>query len=107
MIIVGIVGHAVTPNVISQLEVITSPLQGKNVCEVSKINQANQSQVTSTNMMDQYFHDNICSSLNATKVILNFSSFGVGSIGFFVVIYGVLKPKTKKDLSKRNNNVLT
>lgn len=109
LIIGAITVHYVTPNVISQLDVITSPLQGNMVCGFSKDIPTYQSkEALSPSMVDVFFHQNICSTLEILDKILVLSSLGAGFVGISLAIFGVLiKPRAKNNSLNRNTRVST
>ncbi len=103
LLLVGaIIGHYITPNVLSQVDVITSPLQGNMICGLSKDIQTPQSQVTTPSTMNLLFHDNICATLSISKTILELSYLGGGFIGVGLAIFGGLTNEKRKNSLKRN-----
>jgi len=82
LIIGAIAVHYITPGVISQVDLLTSPLQGNMVCGLANGMETQQSQVaTPTDAVNLFFHNNICSALKTLETIFGLSSLGAGFVG--------------------------
>jgi hypothetical protein len=91
----AIIGNRITPNLMSQVDKIVMPLQGNVSCGMNNDIQISPSQITALSPVNQFFHENICNTLNLTQIALQLSMICIGIIAILIIVYGGLT-STKK-----------